>query len=83
MDQLADFLGHDIRVQFYRFPEGTLQLAKVRKVLMALDQRRLAEFKGKILDEINIDPDGTNCLSFLTWFYPSSNPPPTHWECAP
>lgn len=29
LDQLADFLGHDIRVhrQFYRLPEGTLQLA--------------------------------------------------------
>ncbi|XP_060936018.1 uncharacterized protein LOC133012072 [Limanda limanda] len=59
LDQLADFLGHDIRVhrQFYRLPEGTLQLAKISKVLMALDQGRLAEFKGKTLDEINIDPE--------------------------
>ncbi|XP_074518732.1 uncharacterized protein LOC141784770 [Halichoeres trimaculatus] len=58
LDQLADFLGHDIRVhrQFYRLPEGTLQLAKVSKVLMALEKGRLAEFKGKTLDEINIDP---------------------------
>lgn len=62
LDQLADFLGHDIRVhrQFYRLPEGTLQLAKISKVLMALEQGRLAEFKGKTLDEINIEPDGTN-----------------------
>lgn len=39
LDQLADFLGHDIRVhrQFYRLPEGTLQLAKISKVLMALE----------------------------------------------
>lgn len=61
LDQLADFLGHDIRVhrQFYRLPEGTLQLAKISKVLMALDQGRLAEFKGKTLDDINIDPEGT------------------------
>ena len=31
LDQLADFLGHDIRVhrQFYRLPEGTLQLAQL------------------------------------------------------
>lgn len=30
-DQLADFLGHDIRVhrEYYRLPEGTLQLAKM------------------------------------------------------
>ncbi|KAE8295332.1 hypothetical protein D5F01_LYC06258 [Larimichthys crocea] len=59
LDQLADFLGHDIRVhrQFYRLPEGTLQLAKISKVLMALEQGRLAEFKGKSLDDINIDPE--------------------------
>ncbi|XP_043982140.1 uncharacterized protein LOC122836583 isoform X1 [Gambusia affinis] len=59
LDQLANFLGHDIRVhrQFYRLPEGTLQLAKISKVLMALDQGRLAEFKGKSLDDIAIDPE--------------------------
>ncbi|XP_034545081.1 uncharacterized protein LOC117816825 isoform X3 [Notolabrus celidotus] len=61
MDDLADFLGHDIRVhrQYYRLPEGTLQLAKVSKVLMAMEQGRLAEFKGRNLDEINIDPQET------------------------
>lgn len=61
LDQLAGFLGHDIRVhrQFYRLPEGTLQLAKISKVLMALEQGRLAEFKGKTLDDISIDPGGT------------------------
>ncbi|CAJ1081294.1 hypothetical protein F2P79_020338 [Xyrichtys novacula] len=59
LDQLADFLGHDIRVhrQFYRLPEGTLQLAKISKVLMALEQGCLAEFKGKSLDDICIDPE--------------------------
>ncbi|XP_039544399.1 uncharacterized protein LOC120490938 isoform X1 [Pimephales promelas] len=59
MDQLADFLGHDIRVhrKFYRLPEGTLQLAKISKVLMALEQGRVSEFKGKNLDEINLEPN--------------------------
>ena len=52
MDQLADFMGHDIRVhrKFYRLPEGTLQLAKISKVLLALEQGRVAEFKGKNLE---------------------------------
>lgn len=65
MDQLANFLGHDIRIhrEFYRLPEKTLQLAKISKVLMALEQGRLAEFHGKNLDEIGIDPDGV--LSFF------------------
>lgn len=77
LDQLANFLGHEIRVhrQFYRLPEGTLQLAKISKVLMALEQGRLAEFKGKSLDDIAIDPEGTACCfvflskSFFCCFY--------------
>ncbi|CAM4558620.1 unnamed protein product [Leuciscus chuanchicus] len=59
MDQLANFLGHDIRIhcEFNQLPEKTLQLAKISKVLMALEQGRLAEFHGNNLDEIGIDPD--------------------------
>ncbi|KAL0961574.1 hypothetical protein UPYG_G00355070, partial [Umbra pygmaea] len=59
LDQLADFLGHDVRVhrQYYRLPEGTLQLAKMSKIFMALEQGRLGEFKGKNLDDIHIDPN--------------------------
>ncbi|XP_035862398.1 uncharacterized protein LOC116039306 isoform X3 [Sander lucioperca] len=59
MDILANFLGHDIRVhrQYYRLPEGTMQLAKVSKVLIALEQGRLSDFKGMSLDQIQIDPE--------------------------
>lgn len=59
-DQLADFLGHDMRVhrEYYRLPEGTLQLAKMSKVLMAMERGTLTDFKGKKLDEIKINPDG-------------------------
>ena len=62
LDQLADFLGHNIAVhrQHYRLPEGTLQLAKISKVLLALEQGRLGEYKGKSLDEIRIDVDGNS-----------------------
>ncbi|KAM9716009.1 uncharacterized protein ACNS7B_022131 [Menidia menidia] len=58
MDQLANFLGHDIRIhrEFYRLPEKTLQLAKISKLLMALEQGRISEFHGKNLDEITIEP---------------------------
>lgn len=60
MEQLANFLGHHIRIhrEFYRHPEKTLQLAKICKVLMALEQGRLAEFYGRSFDEIPINPDG-------------------------
>lgn len=69
MDNLADFLGHDIRVHrhYYRLPEGTLQLAKVSKMLMALERGTIAEFKGKTLDEISIDPQGKT-VSVVTVF---------------
>lgn len=55
MDNLADFLGHDIRVhrKYYRLPEGTLQLAKISKVLMAMERGQLSDFKGR-----NLDPQG-------------------------
>ncbi|KAL7838573.1 hypothetical protein AOLI_G00269770 [Acnodon oligacanthus] len=58
MDDLADFLGHDIRVhhQYCRLPEGMLQLAKISKVIKSLEQGQLFEFKGRNQDEINIDP---------------------------
>lgn len=60
MDTLANFLGHDIRVhrEYYRLPEGTTELAKVSKVLMALEQGRLSDFKGMTMDQIQISPNG-------------------------
>lgn len=44
MDQLANFLGHDIRIhrEFYRLPDKTRQLAKISKVSLALESGRLA-----------------------------------------
>ncbi|XP_036379353.1 uncharacterized protein LOC118774233 isoform X4 [Megalops cyprinoides] len=59
IDQLANLLGHDIRIrrEYDCLSEKTLQLAKVNKILMALEQGRLAEFKGKNLDQINMDPN--------------------------
>ncbi|XP_070401383.1 uncharacterized protein [Nothobranchius furzeri] len=54
LDQLADFLGHDISVhrQFYRLSEPTVQSAKISKLLLALEKGRLRELKGKTLDDI-------------------------------
>lgn len=38
MDDLADFLGHDIRVHRQYIGCSTLQLAKISRVLMALER---------------------------------------------
>lgn len=65
MDDLADFLGHDIRVhqQYYQLPEGTLQLAKISNILMAMERGQLSESKGRNLDEIQSVPQGKTSLS--------------------
>lgn len=57
MDNLADFLGHDIRVHRKYYRLGTLQLAKISKVLMAMERGRLSDFKGR-----NLDPQGKKVL---------------------
>ena len=53
--QLVGFLGHDIQIhrEFYRLPESTLELAKVSKILIAMEKGRLPELQGKGLDNHN------------------------------
>ncbi|XP_026187046.1 uncharacterized protein LOC113144933 isoform X2 [Mastacembelus armatus] len=59
IEQLASFLAHDagIHSELCGLSNKTVQLAKISKVLVALEQGRLAHFHGKNLDEITIDPD--------------------------
>ncbi|XP_073667579.1 uncharacterized protein [Paramisgurnus dabryanus] len=57
LDQVADFLGHDIRVhrEYYRLPEATTQLAKISKLLLAMEKGSLTSLQGKSLEEIDIE----------------------------
>jgi hypothetical protein len=57
LDLLAGFMGHDIRVhrEYYRLPENTLQLAKVSKLLFALEKGNSKDIKGRSLDEIDVN----------------------------
>ncbi|XP_028271116.1 uncharacterized protein LOC114444039 isoform X1 [Parambassis ranga] len=59
LDQVADFLGHDVRVhrEYYRLPEATTQLAKISKLLLALEKGSLTNLQGKSLEEIDIEDD--------------------------
>ena len=56
LDWLARHLGHDIRVhrEYYRLQESTLELAKVSKLLMAVDEGKAGNFAGKSLSEIDL-----------------------------
>jgi len=58
-DVLAQFLGHDIRThrEYYRLPNETMQLAKLSKLLLMMDQGTLVEQSGKTLDEILVNMD--------------------------
>ncbi|KAL5238907.1 hypothetical protein ACI65C_006317 [Semiaphis heraclei] len=59
LEQLSTFLGHskDVHKQFYRLSESAFQVAKVSKLLLMLENERGQEFRGKNLDEININVD--------------------------
>ncbi|XDV16124.1 hypothetical protein PO909_015963 [Leuciscus waleckii] len=59
LDQVADFLGHDIRVHrdYYRLPEATTQLAKISKLLLAMEKGCLPNIQGKSLDDIEIEDE--------------------------
>ena len=52
-------MGHDIKMhrEFYRLPEDTLQLAKCCKLLLIME-KGISEYKGKTLNEIEIDLNG-------------------------
>lgn len=59
LDQVAKFMGHDIRVhrEYYRLTENTLQLAKMSKLLLAIECGTTV-YKGKSLDEIDFELEG-------------------------
>jgi len=64
-DQVANFLGHDIRVhrEYYRLSQTPTQLAKISKLLLAMEKGSLRNLQGKTLDEIEIE--GNAILSCL------------------
>lgn len=62
IDSLATYMGHDIRVhrQYYRLPDSVTQLAKVSKLLIAMDTGNLAKNKNKNFDTMHVD-EKDNC----------------------
>ena len=59
MDWLAKHLGHDIRTHrnYYRLHDSTVEMAKVSKLLIALESSNPSSWKGKSLDSIDLSPD--------------------------
>lgn len=59
IEQLATFMGHskEVHKQFYRLSESTFQVAKVSKLLLMMEKGQGQEYRGKSLDEIDINID--------------------------
>ena len=64
LDLLAAYMGHDIKVhrEFYRLPEETLQVAKVSKLLLAMERGELASLQDRNFDDVNVDVPGVFLL---------------------
>lgn len=59
LDLLARFMGHDIRIHrdLYQITNDTLEMAKVSKLLVAMEQEKISRYAGKSLDDMEIDVD--------------------------
>ena len=56
LDQLAQFMGHDVRIhrEYYRLPHDVVQTAQVVKVLMSMEDGTIGQWRGKSLEEIDV-----------------------------
>ena len=54
MDTLAAFMGHskDVRKQFYQLPSDVLEITKITKILLAMENGTIKSIGGKTLAEI-------------------------------
>ncbi|CAH2009283.1 unnamed protein product [Acanthoscelides obtectus] len=57
MEQLASLMGHTLGIHrsSCRLPDDVYQTAKISKLLILMEQVKAGEFKGKSLDEINLN----------------------------
>ena len=54
---LADHLGHniDIHREYYRLHDSTVELSKVSRLLLTIDEGKASSLSGKCLSEITIE----------------------------
>ena len=57
MEWLSNHLAHDLKTHrnFYRLHEATISIAKVSRLLQAVEDGKVAKFKDKTLDEIQLE----------------------------
>lgn len=57
LEHLAKLLGHNIRAdrEYYRSPQAVVELAKIAKLLVAMERGSLERFEGNSLEEVEIE----------------------------
>ncbi|CAH1107036.1 unnamed protein product [Psylliodes chrysocephalus] len=59
LEQLSQFMGHTLKTHcdVYRLPDNMFQTAKVSKLLLLMKEGGIEQYKGKNLDEIDVNLD--------------------------
>lgn len=59
MELLADYMGHNIIINqsFYKMTPDVLHLAKMSKLLIAMEDGTISNYFGKQFDDINVADD--------------------------
>ena len=62
---LADHMGHDLSVhrEYYRLRESTVELTKVSRLLLAIDEGNMSKFTGKKLSDITVEGESITKFS--------------------
>lgn len=67
MDALANYMGHDLHIhrQFYRLPDAAQQVAKISKLLFAMEGKGGSPVdvlgQAKSIDDLQLQPDEGKC----------------------
>ena len=57
LEWLSNHMGHELQIhrEFHHLHESTVEIAKVGRLLMAVDAGELAKYKGKKFEDITLD----------------------------
>lgn len=57
IEWLSNHLGHEVHIDknFYRQHEGVVEIAKIGKLLLAVDSGLASGYSGKTLDDISLN----------------------------
>ncbi|XP_072015345.1 uncharacterized protein [Amphiura filiformis] len=76
LDVLANFLGHNINIhrEYYRLPDAALQVAKVSKLLVAMERTNATSvLQGVSLEELEVTPDEDVNMDYISDNYISDS----------